>query len=115
MAPATLADRNIEWESIDEKSVYAKYTNGNITIGATLIFNEKNELVNFISTDRFETIDGKAYKNYPWLTPVTEYRTINGYTLPSAAQLIYQRPEGDFCYGEFTLVNLEYNCRTLIL
>jgi len=46
MAPASLIDRNIEWEEIDDLTVGAIFTNGNITIGATLYFNEKGELVN---------------------------------------------------------------------
>jgi hypothetical protein len=113
MAPATLTDKNIEWKEIDDLTVEARFTNGPISIGATLMFNEKGELVNFISNDRFETSDGKSYNNYPWLTPVTGYTTINGYTLPSGAKLIYKHPDEDFCYGEFNLVNIEYNLRDL--
>lgn len=110
MAPATLIDKRIKWESIDDLTVKAVFTNGNITINAVLYFNEKGELTNFISKDRFET-DGKVYNNYPWSTPVTGYIGVNGYRLPSGAKLIYSRPDGEFCYGEFNLKNIEYNCR----
>lgn len=113
MAPASLIDKNIEWKEINSKTVEAKYTNGNITIGATLYFTDEGELENFISNDRFETTDGKVYKNYPWHTPVTSYVNINGYRLPSGAKLIYKHPDEDFCYGEFSLVNIEYNCKEL--
>lgn len=114
MAPASLIDRNIVWKEIDDLTVDAKFTNGNITIGATLYFNEKGELVNFLSNDRFETSDGKTYVNSPWITPVTAYANINGYRLPSHAKLIYKRPDEDFCYGEFGLKTIEYNCRDFI-
>ncbi len=113
MAPATLIDKNIRWESIDSLTVKAYFTNKSITISATLFFNEKGELTNFISNDRFETNDGKTYYNYPWLTPVLAYTDINGYRLPSKAQLIYKHPDENFCYGEFELVNMEYNCKKL--
>ena len=113
MAPATLIDKNIHWETVDPLTVKAAYTNGNITIGATLYFNEIGELINFISNDRFETADGKTYNNYPWATPVCEYRDFNGIKVATSAQLFYHRPEGDFCYGEFTLKEIEYNCREL--
>ena len=72
---------------------------------------DQGELVNFISNDRFETKDGKNYFNFPWSTPVLSYTDINGYHLPSGAKLIYKHPDEDFCYGEFRLVSLEYNCR----
>lgn len=111
LAPATLIDKNIEWREIDGLSVDATYTNGSITIKARLFFNEEGELVNFISDDKFETIDGKHYMNYPWLTPVTGYINIKDYRLPSGAKLIYKHPEEEFCYGEFNLVNIDYNCR----
>ena len=113
MAPATLIDKNIQWESVDPFTVKAKFTNGGITIGATLSFNEKGELINFISYDRFETRDGKTYKNYPWKTPVMEYKLINGYQLALGGQAIYEHPDGDFCYGEFIIKNIEYNCKEL--
>ncbi len=111
MAPASLIDRNIEWKETDGEIVDAKFTNGKITIGATLFFNEEGKLVNFSSNDRFETTDGDIYKNYPWSTPVTGYTNVNGYRLPSGAKLIYKHPDEDFCYGEFNLINIEYNCR----
>lgn len=110
MAPASLIDRNIEWKEIDNKIAEAKFTNGDITISATLFFNDKGELVNFVSRDRFETTDGKTYHNYPWLTPVTSYTDINGYRLPSGAKLIYEHPDSEFCYGDFELVSIQYNC-----
>jgi hypothetical protein len=113
MAPATLIDRNIKWEIIDPYTVKAIFTNGHITVSATLFFNENGELLNFISNDRFETADGKVYKNYPWSTPIKDYREMNGLMLPSFASTIYQRPEGDFCYGEFAIKEIEYNCKQL--
>jgi hypothetical protein len=48
MAPATLIDKNIQWEIIDSLTVKARYTNGNITITATLFFNEDGRLINFM-------------------------------------------------------------------
>jgi len=111
MAPASLIDKRIEWTQIDEKSEHARFTNGYISITATLFFNDKGELVDFVSNDRFETIDGRSYHNFPWSTPVTAYTDINGYHLPSVAKLIYRHPDEDFCYGEFSLVSIEYNCK----
>ncbi|MCX8105950.1 MAG: hypothetical protein N3D80_08790 [Ignavibacterium album] len=109
MVPATLIDNRITWESIDDLTVKAIFTNGKIKISAILYFNEKGELVNFISNDRYET-DGKTYKNYAWSTPVKSYTDINGYRLPASADLIYSRPDGEFTYGQFQLKDIKYNC-----
>lgn len=114
MAPATLIDKNIHWDVVDPLTVRAKFTNGAITIAATLLFNERGELVNFISNDRFDTRDGKSYMNYPWETPIIDgYQDINGYRLALGARAIYHRPDSNFCYGEFLIRNVEYNCQEL--
>jgi hypothetical protein len=109
LAPSTLINKNISWKEIDNTTIEAHFKNGSIDISATLYFKENGELVNFISTDRFETVDGKTYNNFPWLTPVTDFSEINGYYLPSAAKVIYRHPDADFCYGEFKLLKIEYN------
>ena len=111
MAPGTLIDKRIKWEILDPTTVIAKFTNGKLSVGATLYFNEEGNLVNFISNDRYETTDGKVYKNYPWSTPVKDYGLFNGLNLPSSAEAIYHHPDGEFCYAEFTIKNIEYNCK----
>lgn len=113
IAPATLIDNRIAWEQIDNLSVKAVYTNGDISVSAILYFNESGELINFISPDRFET-DGKKYESYPWKTPVSEYKEQNGYLLPSIAKLIYEKPEGDFTYGELEYIDVRYNVEEMI-
>jgi hypothetical protein len=113
MAPATLIDKNITWEIINPLTVKAKYINGKLNISANLFFNEKGEMINFISNDRFETIDGKTFNNYPWSTPVSGYRKQNGRMFPVSAKAIYHKPDGEFCYGEFTIKEVEYNCREM--
>ena len=111
LAPSTLTDKRIEWEIIDPLCVKAIFTNGNISVVATLIFNEKGEMTNFISNDRYESADGKNYKNWPWSTPVHGYSRFNKFMIASSASLIFSRPESDFCYGEFRLKEVEYNIK----
>jgi hypothetical protein len=110
IAPGSLVDPKIRWEPLNELSVRAVYTNGDISVGAVLYFDAEGRLIDFLSHDRFET-NGKEYVNNPWRTPVQGYSDLNGYRLPSKARLIYDRPEGEFCYGEFELASIRYNCR----
>lgn len=110
MAPATLIDKNIRWEILDDKSVRAIYSNGKHTISGILYFNEVGALINFISHDRFDT-DGKTFKSYPWVAPAKEYTQISGYRLASGISLIYRKPEGDFCYGVFYPTEMAYNIK----
>lgn len=108
IAPATLIDDRIEWKTVSDTLVKAHFTNGQVKVSAELYFNEKHELVNFISYDRYET-DGTTYNSYPWLTPVENYQMLNGYLLPSRGRLIYKKPDGDFTYGELEYKSVKYN------
>ena len=110
MAPATLISKNIQWTEIDVLTVDAQFTNENITISARLYFNEKGELINFVSNDRFET-NGKEYHNYPWLTPVKKYQKIGGYNLCSEVSADYQRTDTTFSYGNFKIKDIKYNVK----
>ncbi|MCU0385926.1 MAG: hypothetical protein MUE38_07845 [Flavihumibacter sp.] len=108
IAPGALIDKRIQWEQVNDTVVIARFTNPPFTVSAHLYFSAKGQLINFISNDRFET-DGKTYKNYPWLTPVSDYKELNGYRLGTRAGLWYDRPDGKFQYGELELVEIEYN------
>jgi hypothetical protein len=109
LAPATLIDKNIKWETVDEKSVKATFSNEGNTISAVLYFSETGELVNFTSKDRSMSSDGKIFKYYPWKTPVSDYKLINGIKVVSAAEAVWETETGDFSYGRFTVKNIQYN------
>lgn len=111
LAPATLISKNIQWETIEPLKVKAKFINGKNKISAIMVFNEKGELIKVTSNDRYETNDGKIYKPCPWSAPVSTYRTMNGFRLPTTAEEIFNRSDSDFCYAEFTLKEIEYNCK----
>ncbi len=107
MAPASLIDKRISWQVLDNSRIEATFSNGPHTISAVLTFNKAGELVDFISNDRYDT-NGLEYHLYPWRTPIEHYTDINGYHLPGRAKLIYDKPDEELCYGEFVLKNIEY-------
>jgi len=109
-APAKLIDEKIEWQNIDAKTVKATYTNKKATISAILYFNENNQLINFVSQDRMNV---NSKQRVPFSTPVKKYGTINGYNLSIAADAVYQFPEGDFVYGKFYLLDVQYNVKKM--
>lgn len=107
MAPATLIDKRISWSEKDKNTVTASFTNKGISITADLYFNNKGELVNFISNDRYAADAGKKLQ---WVTPLKNYKEINGYKLAGSAEAIYSYPDRDLCYGTFDVVSIKYNC-----
>ena len=110
LAPPTLIDKRIKWLKVEGNKVKASFTNNNITIDAWLYFNDKGELVNFISEDRYSA---DARKQLPWSTPLKEYQEIKGYKLMKNAETIYSYTDKELCYGTFKLVSVEYNCKLI--
>lgn len=106
MAPATLIDHRIKWEPVDEKKAKATFTNGNISITAILYFNEKGQLINFTSGDRY---DVNQKKSIPFSTPVQEYKKYNDYNLLYKGDAVWHYTEGEFVYGKFILKEIDYN------
>lgn len=106
VAPAALIDENIKWQTINDYTVAATFTNHNISVKAELFFNEQYQLINFISHDR---TDIGRMKQYPFITPVSGYKNFNGYKIMSYGESIWRYPGGDFTYGQFNLKSIEYN------
>ncbi len=109
MAPVALIDKRIKWLEVENNKAKASFTNNGITISAWLYFNEKGELVNFVSEDRSALGENGEMIKLKWSTPLRDYKDINGYRLASYAEAIYTYPDGDFTYATFTLKDIGYN------
>ncbi len=109
MAPAALIDKRIEWLEAESNKVKANFTYNGITISAWLFFNERGELVNFVSEDRYALCENGTISKHKWSTPLRDYQFINGYRLATYAETIYTYPDGDFTYATFTVKDIRYN------
>ena len=111
MAPAGLIDERIKWLETEGNKVKATFTDFGITISAWLHFNEKGELVNFVSEDRYAASENGETIKLKWSTPLRDYKITNGYKLASYAEAIYTYPDGDFTYATFSLKDLRVNVK----
>ena len=108
MAPGALLDPRLAWDAVDDRSAAVTFTNGRHVVTATLVFNDRDELVDFWSDDRPDSSTG-AFVPMRWSTPVTEYRDLAGRHLLHSGGAVYLRPDGPFTYGEFTLRSVQYD------
>lgn len=109
LAPAALISNDIKWYPIDSLTVDASFENAGNTITARLLFNPKGELINFESNDRYESADGKNFKNYKWSTPIRDYNYFGNVKLASYGEAIWHKPENKYIYGKLRIKNVEYN------
>jgi len=108
MAPGALVDPRLAWTPVDDRTAAVTFTNGRRRVGATLVFNERDELADFWSDDRPESSSGRFVPSR-WSTPVDEYRDVGGVHLIHRGSAVYARPDGPFTYGTFTLRSIEYD------
>ncbi len=112
LAPATLIDPAITWQEVDDHHSRGTYTNGEQAITADLAFNDRHELINFVSDDRSRSsANGKTFTRERWSTPISEYRRFGPRRLGTfgEARTHAPQPEGEFAYLEFHLDDITCN------
>jgi hypothetical protein len=108
-APGGLVDRRLTWGPHSPRSAQVSFANGRRRVGATLLFNERDELVDFTSDDRPALQPDGTLGHFRWSTPVEGYREVGGRWLPTGGAGVYRYPEGDFTYGRFSLTSIAYD------
>jgi hypothetical protein len=108
MAPGALVDPRLAWEAVDDRSATVTFTNDPYVVTATLVFNDRDELVDFWSDDRPDSSTG-AFVPMRWSTPVSEYRDLDGRHVLHRGSAVYHRTDGPFTYGEFTMRSIQYD------
>jgi|WetSurMetagenome_2_1015567.scaffolds.fasta_scaffold00970_6 hypothetical protein len=108
-ATGNLYDKRLSWKEIDSLSCGVTLINGRYKVSAILYFNEKGELINFTSDDRYALQDDGSMRRARWSTPVSDYKEFDGRRIPTYGETIWNYPEGDFTYGTFRLKNITYN------
>ena len=119
IAPATLLDKRVTWDAVDDTTAVAHFANAGNSIAATLTFDpQTGALDNFVSYDRERPEDrdllGLPPADSPtdrmwWETPISEWGVVDGITLPVRAVAIWHGRDKQLDYGHFEIVEAEYN------
>lgn len=108
-APGALVDPAIEWEPVDHRSARARYTLGENTVSALLSFNDRGELVDFVSDDRLFSPTGEDMRAQRWSTPLSDYRAFGPLRLASRGEGVWHPPEGRYAYIELEILDVRMN------
>lgn len=106
-APSWLTDERLQWQAIDDHSASVIFSNGPHKVKATLMFNEKDELVDFISEDRGALQADGSLRILRWSTPMRNYQSFDGRLYPTEGEAVWQYPEGEFAYGRMKLAKVQ--------
>jgi hypothetical protein len=111
-APGALIDKRIAWETIDSLTAKATFTHQGITISALLFFNDRGELINFRSEDRYRMVSKKDHQLIPFSTPTKDFKNIHGHLVPGYGEAVWSLPDGDLTYGQFHCEDIQYNLKS---
>lgn len=111
LAPGTLVEPDITWEPVDASAARAHFTHRGHTITATLFFDTGGRLVNFESDDRARSSPDGTFTKLRFSTPLRDYRDFGPLHLAGYGEARWRLPEGEFTYGEFTMVDVVTNVR----
>ncbi|MEO7753882.1 MAG: DUF6544 family protein [Terracoccus sp.] len=112
LAPAALVDADVEWTVLGPDRVHGDFTRGSQTVGADLVFDDREELVDFVSEDRLAASpDGKVFTARRWSTPLGDYRDADHRRRPTRGDARWggTPPDASFTYLELTVDDVEYN------
>ena len=109
LAPASLVDAPIAWETLDDRTVRATFTIAGQTVRATLHFDAAGDLVDFRSGDRAMTEANGGARVLPWSTPLWEHRDFDGVRLPARAEARWTDAGRTWAYGRFAIERIAYN------
>ncbi len=113
-APAALVDADVTWTVLGPGRVHAAFTRGEQTVGADLVSDEHDELLDLVSDDRLAASpDGVTFTVRRWSTPLSSYRDVGQRRLATHGEARWGGPAPDepFTYLELTVDDIEHNVR----
>ena len=92
--PAILANRELEWRQLDERTVVVNTRVGGDRIAVRFIFNGTR--IEQIVAERPRLEAGGAMTR--WIGEYTDYALFNGMRMPARGEVRWEPPEGPFTY-----------------
>ena len=105
---ALLPSDYLEWKEIDANSARVIIKDKGYTASGIFTFNEKGEIVKFVSNDRYMEVDGKYFKEQ-WAGYYRNYQEIEGMKIPIEGEVEWNLSDRDLPYAKLKITDIQYN------
>ncbi len=105
---ALLPSQGVQWEALDAERSKATLSDANSTVSLEFTFNEKGEIVSVYAPNRYREVSGK-YEATPWRGRYFDYIDVDGYRIPSKAEVEWQLNEQVYPYWRATVSQVKYD------
>lgn len=109
--PSAAVNSFSTWKAVDDKSCSVTYNVNDISVSADLFFNDKGELSDYVTDDRYMLENGKSVK-VRWSTPFEKYRIRGGLSEVEKGYAQWHLPQGKspyFVIDENSDIRFYYN------
>lgn len=105
---ALLPGDYLEWNKIDTNTARAIIKYESYTASGVFTFNEKGEIIKFVSNDRYMESDGKYYQQQ-WTGYYRNYQEIEGIKIPTEGEVEWNLPDRNLPYARLKITEIQYN------
>ena len=105
--PGAALSPYVQWRQTGPATAMATMTYGGITDSGQFHFGANGDVVSFDAM-RYMNDNGEWHLR-KWTVPVTRHAVMNGIRIPVAGSTIWQMPDGDFNWFEWTIEQIDYN------
>ncbi len=106
--PAAFLDKNITWTYKDFNSSSAVFRVNDLKFTLNFYFDENGFVERIESPDKFRTTR-TGFQKSVYVLSLSNYKKINGITVPTKAEVQWKLPGRDFTYGKFEIVGIDYD------
>jgi hypothetical protein len=105
LAPGMLLHRRTAWDAAGDDSFRISVTDAGHTVSGEVFLDDEGRPRDFRTEDRWADLPGGPVRT-PWSTPVRGWTVVAGRPRMTGAAAVWHLPEGEYCYGEMTLIDL---------
>jgi len=98
----------IEWKEIDSNSARVIIKDKGYTASGIFTFNEKGEIIKFVTNDRYREVDGEYFKDR-WTAYYRNYQEFDGMMIPTEGEVEWNLSDKDLQYAKLKITDIQYN------
>lgn len=106
--PYGFVGNEIRWDPINAITARMTLRQDGLPVSAVVEVDEEGKITN-IRADRYRDVGGGKAVLTPWFGRCADYRSFNGFLVPSSVEVGWILPEGEFTAVRFRVTALEYN------
>jgi len=99
ICPVAYLSLPVRWKEIDANRAEMEFTHNTHTIHAVLTFDEKGQILNWQSDDRYAVVKGKNVQDH-WSTPIEGTQELAGLRVPTKGQGMHDYDGIPYAYVE---------------